>query len=413
MSVQTDQYILAVDLGTSGPKVALFSASGALVAHDFEPTPLQLLPNGGAEQNPEDWWNAITRATQRVVARQLVPVDAIRAISLTTQWSGTVAVDRAGQPLRPAIIWMDSRGAPYIKKLTGGFPEIEGYNAFRALTWINLTGGIPGKSGKDPIAHILYLQNKEPQVYRQAYKFMEPKDYLNLRLTGRFAASYDSITLHWVTDNRNIQKIDYDPRLLRWCTVERDQLPDLQPPAGILGPVRPEVAREWGLREDVLVGTGTPDMFSAAVGSGAVHDYQAHLYLGTSSWLMCHVPFKKTDLAHSIPSLPAAIPGRYILTDEQETAGACLNYLRDNIFCEGGENVYPVDTTLPGPAEAARNYGDRLFNPAIDFVLDVVVDIRACRVRRIVRLHNLGELLAASLDCEVLERIPALGGLIA
>ena len=77
---------------------------------------------------------------------------------------------------------------------------------------------------------------------------------------------------------------------------------------------------------------GTPDVQSAAIGSGAVRDYAGHLYIGTSSWLACHVPFKKTDILHNMASLPSAIPGRYLLTNEQESAGACLTFLRDTVL---------------------------------------------------------------------------------
>jgi xylulokinase len=77
---------------------------------------------------------------------------------------------------------------------------------------------------------------------------------------------------------------------------------------------------------------GTPDMQAAALGSGAVRDFEGHLYIGTSSWLTCHVPYKKTDIFHNMASLPSAIPERYFIAAEQETAGGCLNFLRDNIL---------------------------------------------------------------------------------
>jgi len=153
-----------------------------------------------------------------------------------------------------------------------------------------------------------------------------------MRLTGRFAASFDSITLHWLTDNRAIERVRYDDDLIALSTIERAKLPDLEPANHILGNLRPEIARAWGLREDVQVVMGSPDVHSAAIGSGAVRDYEPHLYIGTSSWLVCHVPFKKTDLFHNLAALPSAIPGRYLLTDEQECAGVCLKFLRDNLF---------------------------------------------------------------------------------
>ena len=351
MSADGNKYILAIDLGTSGPKVALVSTHGEVVDYEFEATQFFLFPNGGAEQRPDDWWDAIKKATARLLGRRVVPVDDIVAVSCTTQWSGTVAVDRDGQHLMNAIIWMDARGARYIKGITGGPIEVQGYGIGKLLTWLRLTGGVPTQVGKDPIAHILYIKNEFPEIYRATYKFLEPKDYLNLRLTGRFAASYDSIALHWLTDNRNISNVVYDDRLIAMSTLDREKLPDLKRAIDLLGPIKPEIAEELGLNKNVQAVLGTPDVHSAAIGSGAVRDYEAHLYIGTSSWLACHVPFKKSDLLHNMASVPSAIPERYLLINEQECAGACLNFLRDSI-------VYPEDelATQARPADVYQAF---------------------------------------------------------
>ncbi len=99
--------------------------------------------------------------------------------------------------------------------------------------------------------------------------------------------------------------------------------------------------------------TGTPDLHSAAIGSGAVRDYEPHLYLGTSAWVLCHVPFKKTDPLHGIAALPAGIPGRYLAGSVQETGGACLTFLRDNL-------LYPDDEIATGvPGERSYAILDR------------------------------------------------------
>ena len=332
MSAAGSKYILAIDLGTGGPKVALVSTDGEIVGHEIEKTGVQLLPGGGAEQDPADWWRVISTAAKRLLARGLAPPQSIAGIGVTSQWMGTVPVDRDGNHLMNAVIWMDSRGASYAKAITRGAVSVSGYGALRLREWLKYTGGVPSRTGKDSLGHILFIQNERLAVYRDTYKFLEPMDYLNMRLTGRFAASYDTITGHWLTDNRDLARVCYVAKLINMSGIDREKLPDLLPTGGVLGPILPQIAQEFGLREDVQVVTGMPDTESAAIGSGAVRDFEAHLYIGTSSWLTCHVPYKRTDILHSITSLPSGIPGKYLVTTEQDTAGGCLTMLRDNLF---------------------------------------------------------------------------------
>jgi xylulokinase len=363
LSNSKSQLVLAIDLGTSGPKVAVASLAGKIIDAEIGSTPILLLPDGGAEQDPRSWWAAIKEATRTLLTRHPDLIDGIAAVCCTTQWSGTVPVDRTGTSLANAIIWMDARGARYLPKIVGGSVQVAGYRPDKLWKWLRLTGGAPSHSGKDSIAHILYLKEEQPDLYNAAYKFLEPKDYLNLCLTGRFAASYESITLHWVTDNRDINNIIYSDQLLKMAGIDRQKLPDLKQSTATLGPILPEVAHELGLPPQTQVIMGTPDMHSAAIGSGSIQDYEAHLYIGTSSWLSCHVPFKKTDIAHNMASLPSAIPGRYFIVNEQETAGASLRYLKENILYHQDvlqretipEDIYQVFDHIAAQVPAGSN----------------------------------------------------------
>ncbi|HWE71233.1 MAG TPA: FGGY-family carbohydrate kinase [Acidimicrobiales bacterium] len=326
-----EEYVLAVDLGTGGPKVAVVSTTGRIVAHGFAPVPLYLLEGGGAEQDPDDWWAAICSAAHDALATAALPASKFIGVGCTSQWSGTVAVGSDGSPLRRAIIWMDSRGNRAIRAAAGGPVKVLGYDPRKILRWVRVTGGAPGLSGKDPVAHILFLRDQFPDIYRATVTFLEPVDYLNLRLTGRTSASFDSIAAHWVTDNRDIDRVTYDDRLLAITGLDRAKLPDLVPPGSIVGPLTPGAAADLGLPEGLPVSVGSGDVHSAVFGSGAVADFSAHLYIGTSSWISAHVPFKKTSITTNVASIPAALAGKYIVVNEHETAGACLTFLRDNL----------------------------------------------------------------------------------
>ncbi len=329
MSSSDERYVLAIDLGTGGPKVAIFADDGRAVAHAFRPVKLQLLAGGGAEHDPGEWWSAITEAAREVTSAGHVPVEKIVGVGCTAQWSGTVAVGAGGSALMNSVIWMDSRGNTAIRKLVGG--PVMGYDPVKVIKWIRATGGGPGLSGKDPIAHILYIKDAYPDVYRETTSFLEPCDYLVMKMTGKTVSSFDAITLHWVTDNRKIDAVKYDEGLLAMAGLERSKLPDLVPPASVVGELRAEIAEELGVPAGIPVASATGDIASAAVGSGAVRDFAPHLYIGTSSWITCHVPFKKTSITTNIGALPSALPGRYMVADEHETAGACLTFLRDSV----------------------------------------------------------------------------------
>ena len=332
MSDPNAPIILSIDLGTSGMKVALITIHGKVIGWDSEPIQLYLTPDGGAEQSPDEWWGAFITAAQRLIGRGLAAPSRIKAVCCSTQGEGTIPVNRAGKALMNCVLWMDMRGAANLRQQFGGVIKVSGLGAQHVLRWIGLTGGMPSATGKDPAAHMLLLRDRYPEVYAQTYKFLNVLDFLNLQLTGRFTATVDSILTSWVTDNRNPDNIHYDSGLVRSCGVAGDKLPEIVPCTAVLGPLVPSVAAQLGLSSEVKVVAGAIDNTAAAIGAGAIEDYIPHLYIGTSSWLAAHVPYKKTDVFASLASVPCAVPGRYLLTALQATAGGNLTYLRDNII---------------------------------------------------------------------------------
>jgi xylulokinase len=332
MSSQNEPVILAVDLGTSGIKVALITVNGTVLGCETEPVQLYLTADGGVEQSPDEWWTVFLTAAGRLLKRGLVSPEQVRGVCCSTQGEGTIPVDRDGRALMNCVMWMDMRGSPSLKKQFRGLINVTGAGLIKTLNWIRLTGGMPSMTGKDPAAHMLFIRDTFPEIYSRTYKFLNVLDFMNLRLTGRFVATYDSILTSWVSDNRDPNHIHYDAGLVRSSGVDREKLPDIVPCTAVIGALLPQVAEQLNLPGNVQVVAGAIDNSAAAIGAGTVEDYLPHLYIGTSSWMAAQVPNIKTDFFSSMASVPHAVPGRYLLTALQSTAGGNLIFLRDKII---------------------------------------------------------------------------------
>ncbi|UCD81418.1 MAG: FGGY-family carbohydrate kinase [Desulfobacterales bacterium] len=336
------RYVLAIDLGSGGFKAAVVSDSGEIAAGTEVKTTTHLLPNGGAEQDPAEWWEGVKKAAKQVVRESKVAPEDIVAIGCDSQWSVVVAVDENGEPLMRAVHWMDTRGGPYNCIITAGFPSIQGYGLLKLIKWVKLTGLVPTRSGMDSLGHVLFIKHERPDIYSKTYKFLEPMDFLTARLTGKFTATQKSMVPFVVVDNREWGSLEYSAALLNLAGLDKNKFPTLIPNDGIVGPILPEVAEELGLHPATPVVAGLSDSNASAIGAGAVQDFETIIYIGTSLYMTCHVPFKKTDLAHFMTSLPSPFKSRYYLLGEQGTGGKCVEFYLKNI-------VYPDDELKSGP----------------------------------------------------------------
>ncbi|MCS6983741.1 MAG: FGGY-family carbohydrate kinase [Leptospiraceae bacterium] len=323
-------HILAIDLGTSGPKVAVVDKRGNVKALEIRRVPLIFPPSGGVEQDAQEWWRSTSQAIQ-ALWQSFSQKKEICGIIVTSQWSTLVPVDEEANPLNHAISWMDTRGAPYVAKLFRGFLQYQGYDILKLGQWLWITGGVPGNSGKDTLAHILFLKNELPHIYEKSYKLLEAKDFLNAKLTGRFAATPDSLTLYWLTDNRDPFSVRYHPELLRLTQIAEEKLPEIVPVASVLGELTPKAAEELGLSPGIPVLTGCPDMQASAIGSGGIEPLDPHLYVGSSQWISCHMRERKISPESNMATIPSALPGYYLIGNEQECAGFCVDYFLENL----------------------------------------------------------------------------------
>jgi xylulokinase len=340
----SDEYVLVIDLGTGGPKVGLVDREGSVAACTSAPVQLFFLPGGGAEHDPSEWWSSITTCVKQVMQTSGVTPKAVIAVAVTSMWSVTLPVDEQGQPLMNAMSWMDLRGAPHNWELVKGFPNVQGYKLSILLKYLKRHGFPPSPS--DALGHMLFIKHERSEIYKRTYKFFEPMDYVNMRLTGKFAATQNTVLPMLVVDNRKLDRLDYDPWLVKMSTIEREKLPDLLPIDGILGNLTPAVAQEFGLSPDTVVVCGVNDNSTSAVGAGSVGDAEPAAVMGNSGHMAFHLPFKKGDMAHTICTIPSGIKGSYLFWADLGNNGKVLETCLKNLFGPEdrlGAGAMPVD----------------------------------------------------------------------
>jgi xylulokinase len=216
----------------------------------------------------------------------------------------------------------------------------------RLLAWLRLHG-LPPVAGGITLGHLRYIRFARPEVYERTAKFLEPVDYVTLRLTGRATANQCTAFMFLMTDNRRLDATGYDPRLVRYAAIDRDKLPELVPLDAIVGTVLPEVAHELGLSPDTPVVTGLNDTQAGGMGTAAFTGGHAAISLGSTSVMITHVPRKRTDVRHAILSMPSPVPGTWFVMAENGAGGGGLDHLLDVVDPSGSQ---------PGDAGAAERY---------------------------------------------------------
>jgi len=345
-------WILAIDLGNGGPKVAAVSLEGQVLASAFSPVSVTIETDGTATQDAGEWLTALRSAVREVTA-QCSRAD-LHCVAITGQWGSSVPVAADGSPAGDVLLWADTRAAKHMPELIGGPLSVMGYAPHKVLPFVRITGGGPNVQGADPTGHSQLLQRELRDVGERTVAVLEPVDYLSFRLTGRALATPASMSLSWLTDNRPGAELGYVDKLVGLAGRRREWLPELVPTGTIAGPLLGPVADELGLLPGVPVTTGLPDLHAAVVGSGAVGPYDTHLAVSTTAWLTCRVPFKKTDILHSIATLPGLDSQYPLVGNNIETAGAALAWLREQIISPddglvgGGTGIGASGAAPPG-----------------------------------------------------------------
>ena len=344
---------LCVDLGTGGPKVALITLDGEVVAHEVHHVETHYSDDGEATQDAVEWWTLILQASTRLLGASEGSAARVRAVAVTGQYASTVPVDEHGLPTGRCMMWLDTRGGRYSRPAIGG--SFQGYNARKALQFMRKTGGAPSPTGADPVGQVLYLTHEEPDLVARTRWFMEPVDYLTMRFTGIASATHASRLAMWMTDNRRLDRYEYDRHLASLVGIDPTYLPPLLPFGAIIGSVTESVAGELGLARETAVVTGIPDLHAAAIGAGATGLYETHLALSTTSWISCPLPKKKTDITHSIAAVPGLTNDSYVMINSQDTGAKALEWLQTVLAGDGEALSFQQMTELAATSPPGAN----------------------------------------------------------
>lgn len=344
-------WVLAVDLGNGGPKVAAVHADGTLGPTAQRPVSVDIGLDGRATQDASEWWPALVACIREVTEQ--MGAEQATAVGITGQWGSTVPVDDHGDPVGPVLLWADTRARPYMREVIGGPVSVQGFAPQKVLPWIRLTGGAPTPSGADPTGHSLLLQRQMADVYARSRWLLEPVDFLGMRFTGRAAGTPASMILSWLTDNRIGVEPRYVDSLVRKAQRDPHRLPPLVPMGTVLGGVLPDVAEATGLTAGIPVVTGLPDLHAAVLGSGAIEPYATHVTVSTTAWISSRVPFKRTDVFHSMASVPGFDPHLPVVANNQEIGGGALRWLREQVVDEDYADLTAAAATAPAACEGA------------------------------------------------------------
>ncbi|AIP08261.1 carbohydrate kinase [Burkholderia pseudomallei MSHR338] len=338
----TEPCVLAIDLGTSGPKAAVVSLDGRVVAAARDAVATLRMPDGGVEQDPLAVWRAVKRACGGALRAAGIASRDVLAVACASQYSSIVPVGADGAPVANMMLWLDRRGAPRARRGAADGP-LRADSPLRQWRWLRVHG-LPPVEGGISLTHMRYLKHAKPDVYARTATFLEPMDYLNLCFTGRACANQCTAFMSLVVDNRRLNVACYDPRLVRYSRIDASKLPELLPVDAIVGRVLPDVADELGLSRGTPVVAGLNDTQAGGIGAHAFAGEHAALSIGSSSVMIAHVRFKRTDIRHAILSMPSPIPDTYFVMAENGIGGAALkHFIEQQVYADDPFGALPRD----------------------------------------------------------------------
>lgn len=316
-------YYIGVDLGTSAVKLLLMEADGTIKNIVSKEYPLSFPNPGWSEQNPEDWWNAVTTGIKELTDG--FDATQVAGISFGGQMHGLVILDKDDNVIRPAILWNDGRTT----KETNYLNDVIGKDKLSQYTANIAFAGFTAPK-------ILWVKENEPENFAKIEKIMLPKDYIAYRMTGVHSCDYSDASGMLLMDVKNKC---WSKEMMEICSVKEEQLPKLFESYEITGTLTEGAAAELGLTTSCKIAAGAGDNAAAAVGTGTVGDGGCNISLGTSGTIFISSKEFGVDKFNALHSFAHA-DGNYHLMGCMLSAASCNKWWMDEII---GTKDYPSE----------------------------------------------------------------------
>ena len=308
-------YVIGCDIDSQSLKVILLSSAGQICGEASVSYPIIHPRPAWADQSAELWLEAFIQAAGTLVSQTSVPVSAIHGIALDAQVDGVVAIDSAGKPLRPAIIWMDHRAVAQCQQAAGGMQA----GALFRLSGLNL-------DASHVAPKIRWLMDEEPAVARLARYYLLPGSYLAYALTGELAVDYSNASSTLLLD---VNKRSWSPELCSLFQIDPQKLAPVLPATAVLGRLKPSIASQIGLGPDVQVVLGSGDEHAACLGAGVTRPGLVCDIAGTAEPVCAAASAPSFDPSGLVETHCHADPDLWLLENPGFVSGANYRWFRD------------------------------------------------------------------------------------
>ena len=303
-------YYIGIDLGTSAVKLLLMEEDGTVCGIVSREYPLSFPHPGWSEQNPEEWWDAVCRATKETIQKADITADEIAGIGIDGQSWSAIPIDRDGNVLANTPIWMDTRAQSICDRLN---QEIGADEIFK----------ISGNSLQPSYstAKIIWYKENLPEVYAKIYKILQSNSYIAFKLTG---AVTQDVSQGYGLHCFNMKKGCWDEKMCKRLGIPMEFLPEICDCDHVVGTVTGKAAAECGLVEGTPVVAGGLDAACGTLGAGVIHSGETQEQGGQAGGMSICTEEYKADprliLSYHV------VPGKWLLQGGTTGGGGVMRW---------------------------------------------------------------------------------------